>query len=58
MKLVTTILDLFGQNGKAEARNPDFAIAQVRCFPLGGINKTAEFNEFGATRPMSRAASA
>ncbi len=59
MKLMATILDLFGHNGKAEARNPDFAIAQVHFFPLGGIDKTAEFtNEFGAARPMSRAASA
>ena len=42
-----------------KARNPDFGIAQVHFFPLGGINKTAEFtNEFGAARPMSRAASA
>ncbi len=56
---MATILDLFGHNGKAESRNPDFATAQVHIFPLGGINKTAEFtNEFGAARPMSRAASA
>ena len=42
-----------------KARNPGFGIAQVHFFPLGGINKTAEFtNEFGAARPMSRAASA
>jgi methylenetetrahydrofolate reductase (NADPH) len=42
-----------------KAQNPDFEIAQVHFFPLGGINKTAEFtNDFGAARPMSRAASA
>ena len=42
-----------------KANNPDFGIAQVHFFPLGGINKTAEFtNEFGAARPTSRAASA
>ncbi len=42
-----------------KARNPGFGIAQVHFFPLGGINKTAEFtNEFGAARPVSRAASA
>lgn len=42
-----------------KARNPGFGIAQVHFFPLGGINKTAEFtNEFGAARPMSRAARA
>ncbi|MHA1529085.1 MAG: methylenetetrahydrofolate reductase [Alphaproteobacteria bacterium] len=42
-----------------KAENPDFGIAQVHFFPLGGINKTAEFtNEFGAARPVSRAASA
>ncbi len=42
-----------------KAQNPDFGITQVHFFPLGGINKTAEFtNEFGAARPMSRAASA
>jgi methylenetetrahydrofolate reductase (NADPH) len=42
-----------------KANNPDFGIAQVHFFPLGGIAKTAEFtNEFGTARPMSRAASA
>ncbi|MFQ5565770.1 MAG: methylenetetrahydrofolate reductase [Paracoccaceae bacterium] len=42
-----------------KARNPDFGIAQVHFFPLGGIMKTAEFtSEFGAARPVSRAASA
>ncbi len=42
-----------------KTRNPGFGIAQVHFFPLGGILKTAEFtNEFGAARPMSRAASA
>jgi len=42
-----------------KANNPDFGIAQVHFFPLGGINKTAEFiNEFGAARARSRAASA
>jgi methylenetetrahydrofolate reductase (NADPH) len=42
-----------------KASNPDFGITQVHFFPLGGINKTAEFtNEFGAARPTSRAASA
>jgi len=42
-----------------KAQNPDFGITQVHFFPLGGIKKTAEFtNEFGAARPMSRAASA
>ena len=42
-----------------KANNPDFGITQVHFFPLGGINKTAEFtNEFGATRPGSRAARA
>jgi methylenetetrahydrofolate reductase (NADPH) len=42
-----------------KAQHPDFGISQVHFFPLGGINKTAEFtNEFGAARPMSRAASA
>jgi methylenetetrahydrofolate reductase (NADPH) len=42
-----------------KANNPDFGIAQVHFFPLGGINKTAEFtNEFGAARPISRVASA
>lgn len=42
-----------------KANNPDFGIAQVHFFPLGGINKTAEFtNKFGAARPTSRAASA
>ncbi len=40
---MATILDLFGQNGKAETRNPDLATAQVHFFPLGGINKTAGF---------------
>ena len=56
---MATILDLFGRKGKAEARIPGFGIAQVHFFPLGGINKTAEFtNEFGAARAMSRAANA
>jgi methylenetetrahydrofolate reductase (NADPH) len=42
-----------------KANNPGFGIAQVHFFPLGGITKTAEFtNEFGAARPLSRAASA
>jgi methylenetetrahydrofolate reductase (NADH) len=42
-----------------KSRNPGFGIAQVHFFPLGGIKKTAEFtDEFGAARPMSRAASA
>jgi methylenetetrahydrofolate reductase (NADPH) len=42
-----------------KARNPEFSISQVHFFPLGGIKKTAEFtNEFGATGPVSRAASA
>ena len=42
-----------------KAQNPGFGIAQVHFFPLGGILKTAEFtNEFGAARPVSRAASA
>ena len=42
-----------------KARNPGFGISQVHFFPLGGIGKTAEFtDEFGAARPMSRAASA
>jgi methylenetetrahydrofolate reductase (NADPH) len=42
-----------------KASNPDFGITQVHFFPLGGINKTAEFtNEFGTARPTSRAASA
>ena len=42
-----------------KASNPDFGIAQVHFFPLGGITKTAEFTtEFGAARPTSRAASA
>ena len=42
-----------------KASNPDFGIAQVHFFPLGGITKTAEFTtEFGAARPTSRAANA
>jgi len=42
-----------------KANNPDFGIAQVHFFPLGGITKTSEFtNEFGAARPISRTASA
>ena len=42
-----------------KASNPDFGIAQVHFFPLGGITKTAEFTtEFGAARPISRAANA
>ena len=53
------ILDLFGRRDKAEARNPGFGITRVHFFPLGGIDKTAGFtNEFGAARPMSRAAGA
>ena len=42
-----------------KAANPDFGIAQVHFFPLGGIGKTAEFaQEFGAARPMASAANA
>ena len=42
-----------------KAQNPDFAVAQVHFFPLGGIDKTTGFtNEFGTSRPMARAASA
>jgi methylenetetrahydrofolate reductase (NADPH) len=42
-----------------KAENPDFGIAKVHFFPLGGIKKTAEFtDEFGAASPVSRAASA
>ena len=57
---MATILDLFGRKGKVEARNPGFGIIlPVRFFPPGGIGKTAECtNEFGAARPVSRAASA
>ena len=42
-----------------KTQNPDFAVAQVHFFPLGGIEKTTGFtNEFGTARPMARAASA
>ena len=51
--------DILTELAVHKARNPGFGITQVHFFPLGGINKTAEFtNEFGAARPMSRAASA
>ena len=40
-----------------KAANPDFGIAQVHFFPLGGIKKTAEFcDEFG--RPVGGLAAA
>ncbi|MDH3665417.1 MAG: methylenetetrahydrofolate reductase [Paracoccaceae bacterium] len=42
-----------------KAANPDFGIAKVHFFPLGGIKKTAEFtSESGAVAPTSQAATA
>lgn len=42
-----------------KAAHPDFGIAKVHFFPLGGIKKTAEFtSEFGNAVPMSSAATA
>jgi methylenetetrahydrofolate reductase (NADPH) len=51
--------DILTELALHKAQNPEFGISQVHFFPLGGISKTAEFtNEFGAARPMYRAASA
>ncbi|MEM7505530.1 MAG: methylenetetrahydrofolate reductase [Pseudomonadota bacterium] len=41
-----------------KAANPDFNIAKVHFFPLGGIIKTAEFTTECGQAPMARAASA
>jgi methylenetetrahydrofolate reductase (NADPH) len=42
-----------------KAANPEFGIAKVHFFPLGGIKQTAEFTEeFGSVCPAARAATA
>lgn len=42
-----------------KAANPEFGIAKVHFFPLGGIKQTAAFtDEFGSVRPAARAATA
>lgn len=49
------LLDL----ARHKAAHPDFPVARVHFFPLGGIRQTAEFTQkFGAARPVASVASA
>ncbi len=51
-----TPADLLTELAEHKAANPDFNIAQVHVFPLGGITKSAEFmNEFGQSAGAARA---
>lgn len=51
--------EILSDLARHKAANPDFNIAQVHFFPLGGINKTAEFvDQYGRPAGSTRAASA